>query len=129
MAYLVLIAGLVLLVLGAEALVRGASRLAAGLGITPLVIGLTVVAFGTSAPEMAVSIGAALSGQADIALGNVVGSNTFNILAILGLSALVAPLVVASNLVKLDVPLMILAAIVLLLMALDGRVLLSIQPD
>jgi len=122
MAYLILLAGLLVLVLGAEALVRGASRLAAGLGITPLVIGLTVVAFGTSAPEMAVSIGAALTGQADIALGNVVGSNTFNILAILGISALVAPLAVAANLVKLDVPLMILAAIILLLMALDGRV-------
>ena len=75
MAILLFIAGLVFLIVGAEALVRGASRLAAALGISPLVIGLTVVAFGTSSPELAVSIKAALSGQANIAVGNVIGSN------------------------------------------------------
>ncbi len=110
-----------LLVLGAELLVRGASRLARMLGITPLIIGLTVVAFGTSAPELAVSMSAAFSGQADITMGNVVGSNIFNILFVLGLAAVVAPLTVAQQLVRLDVPLMIGASVVVLLLALDGR--------
>ncbi|MFC1464575.1 MAG: calcium/sodium antiporter, partial [Candidatus Brachytrichaceae bacterium NZ_4S206] len=116
------VAGLALLVIGAESLVRGASRLAAAIGISPLVIGLTVVAFGTSAPEMAVSSVSALNGAADIAVGNVVGSNIFNILLILGLSALVAPLVVSQQLVRLDVPLMIGASALALLFALDGSV-------
>ena len=83
--------GLVLLVAGAEALVRGASKLALSLGISPLVVGLTIVAFGTSAPEMAVSVQAAQTGQVDIAIGNVVGSNIFNVLFILGVSAVIAP--------------------------------------
>ena len=82
-----------MLILGAELLVRGASRLAALTGIAPLVVGLTVVAIGTSAPELAVSARAALRGQGDLALGNVIGSNIFNVLAILGLSALVAMVV------------------------------------
>lgn len=97
--------GAALLIVGAELLVRGASRLAGSLGISPLVVGLTVVAFGTSSPEAAVSVGSALGGQADIALGNVVGSNIFNVLLILGLSAVVAPLVVSRRLVRLDAPL------------------------
>ncbi len=101
------VVGLVLLIVGAEALVRGAARLAAAVGVSPLVIGLTVVAFGTSAPELAVSIQSALAGQADIAFGNVVGSNIFNILVIVGLSALITPLVVSQQLVRLDVPVMI----------------------
>ena len=122
MVIVYLIAGLVLLVIGAEILVRGASRLASSLGISPLVIGLTIVAFGTSAPEMAVSIGASWSGQADLALGNVVGSNIFNILLILGLSAIVAPLVVSQQLVRLDVPLMIAASVAVLLMGLDNKI-------
>src|SRR3989304_239998 len=87
--------GLALLVAGAELLVRGASRLAAAVGISPLVIGLTVVAFGTSAPELAVSVQASIAGQPDLALGNVVGSNIFNVLFILGISALIVPLVVS----------------------------------
>ena len=87
--------GLVLLAAGAVLLVRGAARLAARFGISPLVIGLTVVAFGTSAPEMAVSVQAGLAGQADIAVGNMVGSNIFNVLFILGVSALIVPLVVS----------------------------------
>ena len=115
------IAGLILLVVGAEALVRGASRLAAALGISPLIIGLTVVAFGTSSPELAVSIKSALSDQASIAVGNVVGSNIFNILCILGLSALVAPLVVSQQLVRFDVPLMIGASVLVLIFGADGR--------
>lgn len=120
MEYILLAVGLVLLVVGAEVLVRGAAKLAAAIGISPLVIGLTVVAFGTSAPEMAVSTMSGLSGQANIALGNVVGSNIFNVLFILGLSALVSPLVVAQKLVRIDVPLMILASIAVYLFSLNG---------
>jgi cation:H+ antiporter len=101
-------------------LVRGAARLAAAIGISPLVIGLTIVAFGTSAPELAVSAQASLLGQADIALGNVIGSNIFNVLFILGLSALVAPLIVAQQLVRLDVPIMIGVSVLTVLFALDG---------
>ncbi|HEX4937351.1 MAG TPA: calcium/sodium antiporter [Candidatus Kapabacteria bacterium] len=122
MTLLYLAGGLVLLVLGAEFLVKGASRLAAAAGISPLVIGLTIVAFGTSAPEMAVSVGAAWSGQADLALGNVVGSNIFNVLFILGVSALIVPLVVAQQLVRLDVPIMIVASVATLLMGMDGAI-------
>ena len=120
MTILLLVGGLVLLVVGAEALVRGASRLAAALGIAPLIIGLTIVAFGTSSPEMAVSVQSVLAGQTDIAVGNVVGSNIFNVLFILGLSALITPLLVAQQLVRLDVPIMIGVSVVLLLMALNG---------
>lgn len=120
MDYLLLLTGLVLLLIGAEALVRGASKLAVACGISPLVIGLTVVAFGTSAPEMAVSILSSLSGQANIAIGNVVGSNIFNILLILGLSALVAPLAVSQKLIKLDVPLMIIVSVAVYLFSLNG---------
>jgi cation:H+ antiporter len=116
------IAGFVLLVGGAEWLVRGASRVAVTSGVTPLVIGLTVVAFGTSAPELAVSVGSALGGQPDIAVGNVVGSNILNILVILGLAALITPLVVSQQLIRLDVPLMIGASLLVYLMALDGRI-------
>ncbi|MBS3933508.1 MAG: calcium/sodium antiporter [Truepera sp.] len=122
MAVLLFPLGLLLLVVGAEALVRGASRLASAVGISPLVIGLTVVAYGTSAPELVVSVTAGLAGQADIALGNVVGSNIFNVLFILGLSALIAPLVVSQQLVRLDVPLMIAVSLLALLISLDGRI-------
>lgn len=120
MTILYFIAGLVFLVIGAELLVRGASRLAVALGISPLIIGLTVVAFGTSAPELAVSVKAALSGQAGIAVGNVVGSNIFNVLFILGISALIVPLVVSKQLIRLDVPIMIGLSVSVLLFALDG---------
>lgn len=113
--------GLVLLTFGADILVRGASTLAGSFGISPLIIGLTVVAFGTSAPELAVSINAAWVGQADIAIGNVVGSNICNVLLILGLSALAAPLVVQRQLIRLDVPVMIGASLFLSALALDGR--------
>jgi cation:H+ antiporter len=114
--------GIGLLVFGADLLVRGASRIALAAGVSPLVIGLTVVAFGTSAPEMAVSVKAALAGQADIAYGNVVGSNIFNVLFILGLSALVAPLLVDRQLMRRDVPIMIGASLLLPALALDGRI-------
>ena len=117
-----LVAGLALLFVGAELLVRGASRLAVIIGVSPLVIGLTVVAYGTSAPEMAVSVGAALSGQADMALGNVVGSNIFNVLFILGICAVIVPLRVAQQLVWIDVPLMIGASLLVFLMGIDGTI-------
>ena len=117
-----LIAGFVLLVLGAESLVRGASKIAAAVGISPLIIGLTVVSFGTSAPELAVSAGSALHGNADIAVGNVVGSNILNILFILGLSSLFIPLVVHQQIVRLDVPIMIGASLLTMLFAWDGNI-------
>ncbi|HAC15741.1 MAG TPA: sodium:calcium antiporter [Bacteroidetes bacterium] len=116
------VVGLLFLIIGAEALVRGASRSAAVLGISPLVIGLTVVAFGTSSPELAVSIKAALSGQANIALGNVVGSNIFNVLFILGVASLIVPLVVSRQLMRIDVPLMILVSVIVLFFSLDGMI-------
>lgn len=115
-----IVGGLVLLVVGAEALVRGASRLATMLGLSPLIIGLTIVAYGTSAPEMAVSVQSSLVGQGDIALGNVIGSNIFNILLILGFSSLITPLLVAQQLVRLDVPIMIGVSGLMLLFSWDG---------
>jgi cation:H+ antiporter len=117
-----LVAGLILLVAGAEGLVRGASRLALSAGISPLVVGLTVVAFGTSSPEMAVSVSAARDGVSDIAIGNVVGSNIFNVLLILGVCALAVPLVISWRLVRLEVPLMIAVSILLWLFILDGEI-------
>ena len=119
MTILLLSFGFIFLIAGAEALVRGASRMAADLGVSPLVIGLTVVAFGTSSPELAVSIKSALSGQNGIALGNVIGSNIFNILFILGLSALIIPLTVNQQLIRFDVPLMVLLSVIVLLLSLD----------
>ncbi len=114
--------GLGILVLGAESLVRGASRLAALLGVSPLVIGLTIVAFGTSSPELVVSLQSSLTGQSDIALGNVVGSNIFNVLFILGISAMIAPLTVSQRLVRLDVPIMILVSVLTLIFSYSGRI-------
>jgi cation:H+ antiporter len=120
MTVLMFIGGLVGLVLGAELLVRGASKLAMSFGISPLVVGLTIVAFGTSAPEMAVSVGAVLGGQTDIAIGNVVGSNIFNVLFVLGLSAVITPLVVNVQLIRQEVPIMLGASLLLLALVLDG---------
>lgn len=102
-----LVAGLLLVVAGAELLVRGATRLAAAFQVPPLLVGLTVVAYGTSAPEFAASIGAAAGGSGALALGNVLGSNVFNVLFILGLSALIAPLTASAQLVRFDVPLLV----------------------
>jgi cation:H+ antiporter len=121
LTFVLLIAGLVLLVGGAEVLVRGATRLALTLGISPLVIGLTVVAYGTSSPEVAVTLQAGFAGETDLALGNVIGSNIANILLVLGMAALVAPLIARSQLVRFDVPIMIGASILLLVLSLDGR--------
>jgi cation:H+ antiporter len=114
--------GLALLVGGAEILVKGAARLAVVAGIAPLVIGLTVVAFGTSAPELAVTIAATVRDEPDIALGNVVGSNITNVLLILGLSALVAPLAVKSRLIRIDLPILIVASAIVAAMAMNGTV-------
>ncbi len=118
-----LIAGLVTLVAGAEALVRGAARLAARTGMSSVVIGLTVVAFGTSAPELAVSVGDALRGgdeAGSIAIGNVVGSNIANVLLVLGLAATIGgSLFVAQRIVRLDVPIMIGASVLVLVFVLD----------
>lgn len=122
MMLLQFLAGVALLIAGAEALVRAASRLARGAGVSSLVVGLTVVAFGTSSPELAVSLSSALGGRADVAVGNVVGSNVFNVLFILGLSAAVAALVVHRSLVRLEVPLLVVVSAVALAMALDGRI-------
>lgn len=122
MTLLFFLAGLALLTVGAEILIRGSSRLAAMLGISPLIIGLTVVAFSTSSPELAVSIRAALAGQTDIAVGNVVGSNIFNILLILGLSAAITPLAVSRQLIRLDIPVMIGVSFLLLFLGIGGRI-------
>ena len=121
-AWLLVAGGLAVLVAGGELLVRGASNLAAAVRISPLVIGLTVVAFGTSAPEMAVSVQSAFQGKPDLAVGNIVGSNLFNVLFILGLSALIVPLVVASDFVRRDVPVMIGVSVLLLVLSLDGKI-------
>ena len=109
-----------MLIVGAEVLVRGASRIARAVGISPLVVGLTVVAFGTSAPEIAVTVQAAFAGKSDLAMGNVVGSNIFNLLVILGLSALITPLAISRQVVRLDLPLMIVVSILVLPLAWNG---------
>jgi cation:H+ antiporter len=115
------VVGLVVLILGAEFLVRGASRLARRLGVPALVVGLTIVAFGTSAPEFAVTVASALKGEPDVALGNAVGSNIFNVLAIVGAAALIRPLPVKRRLIRFDAPIMIAATVALLALALNRR--------
>ena len=117
---LYLLFGFVLLIGGAEWLVRGAAALAVTMGISPLVVGLTVVAFGTSAPELGVSLLSSFEGRSGIAVGNIVGSNMCNVLLILGLAALMRPLPISRRLIRLDVPLMIGAAAAMWIMALDG---------
>jgi len=114
--------GLAVLTAGAELLVRSASALALAARIFPLVIGLTVVAYGTSTPELVVSVQSSFRGQPDIALGNVVGSNIFNVLCILGVSALIVPLRVSQQLIRFDVPLMIGLSILTAVLALDHRI-------
>lgn len=116
------IVGLVALIAGADFIVRGASRVAEYFNIPKLIIALTVVAFGTSAPELAVSIQAGIDGQTDLMLGNIIGSNISNILLILGLSALIIPLKVHANLIKIDVPVMIGITVLVYLFALSGQI-------
>lgn len=115
-----IVLGLVLLVAGGELLVRGAAGLAARIGMSPLVVGLTVVAFATSAPELAVTLGAVLHGEPGLAVGNVVGSNIANVLLILGASALILPLVVKLQLVRVDIPFMVAFSVLFFLLAGDG---------
>lgn len=118
---LLFIAGLVILIVGADLLVRGAARLAAAFGVSPLVIGLTIVAIGTASPEIAVSLQAAVTGQGDLTLGNVLGSNIFNILFILGITALLAPIVIAQQLIRKDAPIMLGVSLLALGLASDGN--------
>lgn len=120
MTWLLLAAGLVLLIVGADLLVKGAARLAASFGIPTLVIGLTVVAFGTSAPELAVSVKAAFSGEAELAIANVVGSNIANILLILGASAIILPLAISRQLIRQDVPIMVALSALVMWLVQDG---------
>lgn len=119
MDILFLIGGLLLILLGANGLTDGAASVAKRFHIPSIVIGLTIVAFGTSAPELTVSISSALKGSADIAIGNVVGSNIFNTLMIVGCTALFAPIVITGNTLRKEIPLCILSSIVLLICAND----------
>lgn len=112
--------GVVLIIAGANFLTEGAANLARRMGLSPLMVGLTVVAFGTSAPELVVSLTSALAGSADMAVGNVVGSNLFNVLAIVGITALVTPLSITHSTIKKEIPLLILASIVLTVMVWDS---------
>lgn len=117
---LIFLVGLALLLWGAEVLVRGASSLARGWGVTPLIIGLTIVSFGTSAPELAISVASAVNGKGELAIGNVVGSNIANVLLILGTAAAMTSMAVQRQLVRLDVPIMIASAALAYLFARDG---------
>ena len=118
--FLSIAVGVALLVVGADALVSGASRIAQRFGIPPLIIGLTIVAIGTSMPEITVSTTAALGGSTELALGNVVGSNIFNVLLILGLAAVILPLSVQVSLIRQEVPVMIGFSLLLVALILDG---------
>jgi cation:H+ antiporter len=118
---LYLVGGLIMLFVGAEGLIRGSSNLAIKIGITPLVVGLTVVAFGTSAPELVVSLRAALLGNSSIALGNAVGSNIANIALVLGVAAIIRPLKVHAKVIMREIPIMIGISVLLLLLLIDGE--------
>jgi cation:H+ antiporter len=122
LTFVLLAVGFLALIAGGEVLVRGAGGLARTLGLSPLVVGLIVVSFATSAPELAVTLDASLSGRPGLAVGNVVGSNIANVLLVLGLSALFLPLAVRSAVTKRDVPVMIALSVLLLFLALDGGV-------
>jgi len=117
-----LVAGVVLLYAGAEFLVRGSSNLALRLGVSALTVGLTIVAFGTSMPELVVSVKSGFDGLGDIALGNVIGSNIFNVAVILGVCGLVRPISVNSRIMKVDLPVMLAVSLVLLLFLADKNI-------
>src|SRR5210317_686721 len=119
---LYIIGGSIGLFVGAEGLVRGASSLAIRLGISPLVVGLTVVAFATSSPELVVSIKAAIEGNPGIVVGNVVGSNICNIALILGVAAMISPMNVKSQIVKREIPIMIIISVFLLVILIDDAI-------
>ena len=127
LSFIMLVFGFVLLVWGADKFVAGASALARRLGVSPLLVGLTIVAFGTSAPELAVSLTAALQGANEIAVGNVVGSNIFNMLMVAGLSAVVCPLVMDRTLLRRDWPISVGAAILLLVYILPDLTISRIE--
>lgn len=114
--------GLLLLYFGAEFLVRGSSSLALRFGLKPLLVGLTVVAFGTSSPELVVSVKAALNGSPDLTVGNVIGSNIFNTFFILGLAAAIRPLAIHVSLLKWDAPVALLSSLLLVLMLVNGKI-------
>lgn len=118
-----LVVGFVMLIKGADWFVEGASKIADKLGIPQLVIGLTIVAMGTSAPEAAVSISASLKGSADIAVGNVVGSNILNVLLILGITAVIVPLAVQKSTIKYEIPFMILITVIFAVLGLTDNVI------
>lgn len=122
MTVFLLLLGFVMLIVGAEVLVRGAAKVAVGVGISPLVVGLTVVAFCTSSPELSVSILSSVSGNVDIATGNVIGSNIFNVLFILGLVSLITPLFIAQQILWLDVPIMISVYLLMFVFGLNGQI-------
>lgn len=115
-----LVAGLVLILVGANILTEGASAIARRIGVSELVVGLTVVAFGTSAPELAISVLAAVGGRAPLAIGNVVGSNIFNILVIIGVTALVRPIVMERSVMTMEIPMVLLSSVVLLVLGNSG---------
>ncbi|WP_154792637.1 calcium/sodium antiporter [Occultella kanbiaonis] len=119
-APIAILLGLLALIGGAELLVRGGSNLAARLGISPIVVGLTVVSLGTSMPELAIGLQAATSGSAGLAIGNIVGTNIVNLLLILGLSALIRPIPLETRTIRMDLPAMLVASVLLVLLALDG---------
>lgn len=122
MEIFLLVLSLVILYFGAEWLVSGGASFAVRLGISPLIIGLTIVSIGTSAPELVVSVKAGMTGQSALSIGNVLGSNLFNVCIILGISAIIYPLAVKRQLLKLDVPVMILTSVLFLLIFLDGAI-------
>lgn len=124
---ILLVIGFALLVWGADKFVEGASAAARRLGVPSLLVGLTIVAFGTSAPELAVSVTAALKGANEIAVGNVLGSNIFNLLVVAGISAVVCPLVVSREIIRRDWPLSLGAAVVLLVMIARGSDITRIE--
>lgn len=125
MSYLLLLLGLVILLIGGKLLVDGATSIAARLGLSPGLIGLTIVAFGTSAPELLVSITAALKGASDIAIGNVVGSNISNITLVLGISTLIYPIYLSKSTLKLDYPFTLISSLIFFIVALNGIINLT----
>lgn len=116
------LAGLALILVGANCLTDGASDLARRMGVSDLIVGLTVVAFGTSAPELAISVISALNGSSELAVGNVVGSNIFNTLFIIGVTAMVTPMVIRKSILTKDIPLVVLSSVALLVMG-NGQLL------
>ena len=125
LSILTFLVGLVLIVKGADWLTDGASSIARSFNIPSIVIGLTIVAFGTSAPELTVSVVSAINGQAEMAIGNVVGSNIFNSLAIMGITALIYPVACSAQNIRYDVPLALIASIALVAQVLDGSISLG----